>query len=142
MLCAVCRTNKVIDNSEDVDYCLDCHFSGKRFEMFLLSEERSNVLGRIRGIEQVSTASVWHIGDGLFNLGIIFKDGRVVVPGVGLRVQGQVIVQPAVPPLDTPWGIAVITPKLDDPDQPEQIALQETFDDDELVETVAELARG
>lgn len=142
MLCSVCLKNEVAEGEDSIDYCLDCHFSGRRFEMFLLSEERSNVLGRIRAIDQVSTAAVWHVGNGLFNLGIMLKDGRAIIPGVGITVQGQVLVQAAVPPLGVPWGISVIAPSLTDPMLQEQIALQETFDDDELVTTIEELSRG
>lgn len=137
-VCIVCGIRTV---SEADKPCIFCYFKGEYFEQVLLSDERSNVLGRIRGIRQVERADVWHQGHGAFALCIALSDGRLILPGV--RVEAQTpegeftAVLPAIPPLDQPWGIAVANQQ----DTSEDIVFMDgAYTDDELVEAIGQVA--
>lgn len=134
MLCPFCDTNPIVEGQ---DVCMSCHFTGKEFETYLLNDERSNVLAKIREVPQVASANVWHMGSGAFQLGVMLDDGRIVIPGIAQETQEGMIVIPAVPPMSAKWAVAVTD------DQQTGVGIIEgAYDDEELVEVVEKLADG
>lgn len=142
-VCLVCNAREV---SRADRPCIFCFFTGRYFEQVLLSEERSWLLERIRQVEQVERAEVWHQGHGAFSLCVALKDGRLVFPGVKVQIvtfssddgpdDGQAVM-PAIPPVDGLWGIAVANE--DDEDEP-VVFMDGEFTDDGLVDAISQMA--
>lgn len=134
--CIVCGA---IESPED-QACIFCFFSGRYFEQVLCSEERSYVLPRIRQLEQVKKAEVWHHGGSMFALTILLKDGRYITPGVFVQApNGQRAVMPAIPPVGDPWGVAVFSNPMEG-EATETSVLPEEFSDEKLVTTIEQLS--
>src|SRR5215471_414053 len=135
--CSVCGVVDVFSTDPDRTYCLTCWMSGDYFDQRLCSEERSFMLKRIRELPNVLVARIFHAGDGSFQLAIVLKDGRMVVPGLGGDVNGQRLVMPFVPPVEQGWGVLVRVPiEAENEWESTTSALPERYDDDELVELV------
>lgn len=133
--CIVCGENSAPEDNA----CPFCFFSGRYFEQVLSSDERSQVLPRIRELEQVKQAEVWHHGESMFNLTVALRDGRFIVPGVLLELPGgQRAVVPAIPPVGDLWGVAVFS----DPGNPpvQTSVLPDEVDDDKLVSTIEQIS--
>jgi len=138
--CSICGVVEVFSTDPDRDYCLTCWMSGDYFDQMLCSDERSNMLQRIRQLPNVVTARVFHAGDSAFQLAIVLTDGRMVMPGLGGNINGQQLVMPFVPPADQGWGVLVRRPvEADNEWAATTSPLPEKYDDDELVELVAGL---
>lgn len=134
MLCPICEKNEV--KNEERDCCVICHLTGRQFESFLLAEDRSNVLTKIRALPKVTQASVWHFGAGLFQLGVMLDDGRLVVPGFPIDTgTGEIVVQPGIPRLIDGWGVAIT-----DDRQEGVTMLARAYDDEELVAVIGRIA--
>lgn len=136
--CIVCGLN---DAPDDVA-CVFCYFSGRYFEMVLTSDERSNVLSRIRQLEEVEQAEVWHHSEGAFILTVKLRDGRYIIPGIRvpseLLEEGQQAVMPAIPPVGMPWGVAVSSDPMENPIK--TTVMSDEVDDDGLVKTIEEIS--
>lgn len=132
--CIVCGVNEAPEDKA----CVFCFFSGRYFEEVLSSEERSRLLTRIRELEQVKQAEVWHHGESMFNLTVALRDGRYIVPGLLLEAGGQRAVVPAIPPVGELWGVAVFS----DPNLPpvQTSILPDEVDDDKLVSTIEQIS--
>lgn len=123
--------------------CLFCFFSGRYFEQVLLSDERNNMLQKIRDIPQVLRAEVWHQGNGLFCLCIRLNDDRLILPGKLFEGQTQdgepaTGVMPCIPSVDDKWGVAV-APRGEDTAN-DLVFMSDEFSDDELVKTIEQMA--
>lgn len=141
MLCKICEMNEI--KNPDQDVCFICHLSGREFESYLLSDLRSNLLSRINNIEGVTTAAVLHLGQSMFQLGIMLDSGTLLIPGWGMEIEDNVVVQPGIPTVDGKWVIVKTNPLETPEGWVDQVDVQEELlDDEELIERVEELAAG
>lgn len=114
--------------------------TGKYFRSVLCSDERANVFGRIRKLEHVVSADVWHFGGGAFNFGIILDDGRQLTLGTPAEMLGQQVVVPAIPPAGGSWAVMVVRPVEGDKEWADMpTVLPELVDDEGLVKVIEEL---
>lgn len=142
-LCTICEKNPCWTPGEDtdLDYCMACWFTGRYFESVLASEEREYLLVRIREIENVTSADVYHFGSGAFNLLISLADGRIIAPGMPAEMLGNPIVVPMIPPAGTKWAVAVTRTDADRSQWGEQpTVMPDLVDDDELVKLIEEIS--
>lgn len=147
--CDICGLEEA---TQEGGACFFCFYTGRYFEKVLLSDERSNMLEKIRALEHVVRAEIWHQRDGEFVLAIGLEDGRTLFPGVAIGVTTVVmteegsgepmqerVVHPAIPPLGMPWGIAVMPKEAESYE--DVIVMHESFStDDELVEAIKQVS--
>lgn len=136
MICPICLTNQLPSDEKEIDCCLDCSMTGRNFEFYLTNPVRHNLLSRIRELEQVASANVWPLGSGVFTLGIMLRDGRLVMAGSGFKQDGIRALHPAIPKLDMEWG-AIVGQSQSSNEGSE--TLPDLYDDDGLVEAIEEL---
>lgn len=143
MKCPVCGVHDIRTIDPDVTSCVNCQRTGRNFEFFLTQPVRSNMLGRIRDLDNVLTADLWPSNPGCWQLGIFLTDGRLAITGTAVQASEDVVIAaPAIPPLGEKWMFGVRTPKegaIDEWSEGEAELVEGMFDDDELVERIAAL---
>lgn len=143
MKCPVCQVHDIRSIDPDVTACVDCVRTGRQMEFFLTQPVRSNVLGRIRLLDNVMTANLWPSQPGCFHLGIFLTDGRLVLTGGAIEAAPDTyIAAPVIPPLGQKWMFGVRTPQegaIDEWEAGDAELAEGVWDDDELVVQIAEL---
>ena len=115
--------------------CFFCWWTGRYFDYVLCSDDRENLLTRIRNLEHVVRAEVWHQGNGGFILAIELDDGRIMFPGSPGEVGGNKVSFPAIPPMGTMWRVNVATIEKE-----EVSTMPDDVDDNGLVKAVQEIS--
>lgn len=137
-LCTICEKAEVYSQNETTDHCVLCFMTGRYFEKVLESDERSNLLTRIREIPNVRLADVWHGFQAMFTFGMLLADGRMVVCGT---IMDDIVV-PAIPPVGMPWGVQIVRPIEGDNEWAgaTPTTMPGEYDDEQLVELIQEIA--
>lgn len=131
MECEICGLGEAVNNS---GACMFCFLSGRYFDKVLQSDERSNMLTRIRETPSVVRAEVFHMVEGMFTVYVQAKDGRVMVLGGSLPLPtgDGYAVMVAIPPVGAKWAVAVTSDK-------DANVLPDEFTDEGVVEAIAQM---
>lgn len=142
MICPICQIHEVLSTDPEEVTCIACKRTGKALEFALTNPVRGYVLTKIREMEHVVSADLWPSMPGNFQIGIILTDHRLVETFSAQQVsENSIAAFPSIPPFDGKWLIAITVPQETEQEwsNPPEL-VPGIFDDEELVEQIAELA--